>query len=209
MSSACDFLLYHELEMPGRALRDSEAGYVRYVVREEEFRRQMEWLRQSGRKAVNVGEALTFSAEKYIALTFDDGSETDCLAAANILREHGFGATFYVTVGYIAKQGCMNAAQLRELLGLGFEIGCHAMTHTYLTDLDAAGLRREIADAKHELEDVIGREVRHFSCPGGRCDAHVVKMAHDAGYQSLVTSRVQVNSASTAPFALGRIAIQR
>jgi len=203
------FLIYHELELPGRALREPQAGYVRYVVREPEFRRQMTWLRQSGWKGVSVGEALNFSEQKCVALTFDDGCETDLLAAAPVLHDAGFGATFYVTVGFIGKPGYMNAVQLRELHGLRFEIGCHAMTHSYLTDLGAKGLHHEIADAKRELEGLLGQEVKHFSCPGGRYNLRVIQVARDAGYHSLVTSRVQVNSASTSRFALGRVAIQR
>lgn len=203
------FLIYHELELPGRALRDSSASYVRYVVREPEFRQQIASLRQSGWKGVSVGEALSFSSDKCVALTFDDGCETDLQAAAPALREAGFGATFYVSVGLIGRPGYMNPAQLRELRSLGFEIGCHAMTHTYLTDLDAAGLRHQVVDAKRELEALLGQEVRHFSCPGGRCNQRVIQVACDAGYHSLATSRVQVNSVSTDPFALGRVVIQR
>jgi peptidoglycan/xylan/chitin deacetylase (PgdA/CDA1 family) len=203
------FLMYHELELPGRALCEPQPGYVRYVVREPEFRRQMAWLRQSGWKGVSVGESLSFSEQKRVALTFDDGCETDLLAAAPVLREAGFGATFYVTVGFIGKAGYMNAAQVLELHGLGFEIGSHAMTHAYLTDLDATGLHHEIAEAKRELEGLLGEEVKHFSCPGGRYNLRVIQTARDAGYHSLATSRVQVNSASTSRFALGRVAIQR
>jgi len=43
------------------------------------------------------------------------------------------------------------------------------MTHAYLTDLDDRGLQREIADAKAQLEEILGKTVEHFSCPGGRC----------------------------------------
>jgi hypothetical protein len=32
------FLMYHELELPGRALAQQEPGYVRYILAETTFR---------------------------------------------------------------------------------------------------------------------------------------------------------------------------
>jgi len=42
------FLMYHELELAGRKLCQSEPGYVRYILPLENFRSQMECLKQSG-----------------------------------------------------------------------------------------------------------------------------------------------------------------
>ena len=148
------FLMYHELEMPGRPLRHSHPGYVRYVLRTADFERQMEFLRKEGWSGLSVGQAIRFSHEKSVAITFDDGSETDLLCAAPVLRELGFGATFYVTSSWVGLPGYLNPAQLRELSSLGFEIGCHSMSHAYLTDVDENGLRREIVESKSALEQI-------------------------------------------------------
>src|SRR5208282_5317993 len=171
------FLMYHELEAPGRSLCNAEPGYVRYVLRAVDFCRQMELLKQKGWRGVSVGEAVLFSEEKLVGIAFDDGSETDLLCAAPVLRQLGFGATFYITSQRLGQPGYLSPGQLRELSVLGFEIGCHSMTHAYLTDLDEAGLRREIVEAKSQLEQVVGKAVEHFSCPGGRFDGRVAKMA--------------------------------
>ena len=72
---------------------------------------------------------------KTVCITFDDGCETDLLAAAPILKEFGFGATFYITVGFLGKPGYLSEAQVRNLSALGFEIGCHSLTHPYLPTL--------------------------------------------------------------------------
>jgi peptidoglycan/xylan/chitin deacetylase (PgdA/CDA1 family) len=37
---------------------------------------------------------------------------------------------------------------VREFDAQGFEIGCHSMTHPYLSDLSEPELKREIVDAK-------------------------------------------------------------
>jgi peptidoglycan/xylan/chitin deacetylase (PgdA/CDA1 family) len=203
------FLMYHELETPGRALRQAEPGYVRYIIRASSFGEQMRLLQRDGWKGVSVGDAIASFGSKSVAITFDDGTETDLLLAAPILRECGFGATFYVTAGWSGQPGYLSESQLRELSTLGFEIGSHSMTHSYLTDLDDAALRREIVDSKLRLEQIIGKPVEHFSCPGGRYDNRVAQVAHEAGYRTVATSDIQMNAAATNRFALGRIAIMR
>jgi peptidoglycan/xylan/chitin deacetylase (PgdA/CDA1 family) len=208
------FLMYHELEVPGRPLCQADPGYSRYVVAEADFRSQMQWLRQTARRGTTVSEALAFASRggddrPGVAVTFDDGCESDLTAAAAILKENGCSATFYVTVAFLGQRGFMNSTQLRQLSALGFEVGCHSMTHAYLTDLDERGLQREVVEAKAQLEEVLGKPVKHFSCPGGRCDARVIQVARGAGYASVANSRIQVNRPVTDHFALGRVAILR
>jgi peptidoglycan/xylan/chitin deacetylase (PgdA/CDA1 family) len=103
----------------------------------------------------------------------------------------------------------MSVSQLRELQALGFEIGCHSMTHPYLPDLSDDDLRHEIVDAKMMLEQLLGSKVEHFSCPGGRSDARSVQIAKNAGFRTVATSLPRANSPETSLFALGRVAIKR
>lgn len=203
------FLMYHELEVPRRALCQTEPGYVRYIVRARDFQSQMHLLKTEGWNGMSVGDAINSFADKTVTITFDDGCETDLLLAAPILREFGFGATFYITAGWSSRPGFLSHPQIRELSWMGFEIGCHSMTHAYLTDLDDAGLRREIADSKLQLEQTIGKPVEHFSCPGGRFDQRVANVARDAGYRTVSTSEIRANSRATDPMALGRVVITR
>ena len=203
------FLMYHELELPGRELCQREPGYVRYVLHTADFRSQMELLKSSGMRGTSVGEALGSFPDNTAVVTFDDGSETDLIAAAPALCDFNFGATFYLTYGFLGTNGFLSHAQARELSGLGFEIGCHSMTHPYLTDLDDVGLHREIAVAKDQLEQMLGKPIHHFSCPGGRYNHRVAAVARQAGYRSVVTSRVQKNFPSTDRMALGRVSVMR
>lgn len=203
------FLMYHELELPGRTLCQSEPGYVRYILSESDFRSHIDSLKQRGWQGWSVSEALSFPEGRGVGITFDDGCETDLLAAAPLLRESNFGATFYVTTGFVGKPGYLRIAQLRELHGLGFDIGCHSMTHPYLSDVDASSLQREIAGAKSQLEQWIGTRVEHFSCPGGRYNQRVQNAVRSAGYTTMATSKSQGNGRGADRFALGRVAILR
>lgn len=203
------FLMYHELELPGRPLCQSDPGYTRYIVPASTFESQMRHLKSLGYSGVAVGRALEFAKASSVALTFDDGSETDLLVAAPALESCGFGATFYVTVGFLGRRGYMSEAQVRELSSRGFEVGCHSMTHPYLSDLKPADQAREIGEAKRRLEQIIGGPVHHFSCPGGRFDQRVVAAVKQAGYQTLATSEPTLNPESGDRYALGRIPILR
>jgi peptidoglycan/xylan/chitin deacetylase (PgdA/CDA1 family) len=208
MTMSTVFLMYHEIELPHRKFCQSEPGYVRYVISFDQFRAQMSAIQQLGLSGVSVSQALSFS-DSAVALTIDDGCETDLLAIAPVLQQFGYGATFYITAGFLGKPGYMSVPQLRELSALDLEIGSHSMTHPYLSDLDDAKLHREIVDSKAMLEDIIGKPVGHFSCPGGRYDSRAIMVAKTAGYRTVANSNPRANSPASDPFALGRVAITR
>lgn len=199
------FLMYHELGLPGRAMSHSEPGYVRYVVPASDFRNQMERLAGEGWRGRNVTQALESFGDKSVCITFDDGCETDLISAAPILKELGFSATSYITVEFLGKPGYMSHTQVRELHALGFEIGCHSLTHPYLTDVDDNRLHQETAGAKDRLEQIAAVRVDHFSCPGGRWDARVMRAVKEASFRTMATSRTGINLPTTNPFTLTRV----
>jgi peptidoglycan/xylan/chitin deacetylase (PgdA/CDA1 family) len=213
MSDGVVFLMYHELETAGRPLCEEGAGYARYVVGAEDFKQHLSQLRSAGLRGVSVGEALKKTegddAGRRVCITFDDGCETDLLFAAPLLKDEGFDATFYVTVGHLNRRGYMSESQLRELSDAGFDVGSHSMTHCYLHDLDDERVREEVLGSKERLEQLTGRTVAHFSCPGGRWDARVARLAREAGYESVATSSVGVNTRASDPFKLSRVAVTR
>lgn len=206
------FLMYHEVEQPGVAPTSLDPGSLLYVVPRERFAAQVDWLRGAGFDGCGVSAWLDgreHEQRRRIVFTFDDGCHSDLAVAAPILAAAGFGATFYVTVDFVGRPGYLTRAGLRELHGAGFEIGSHSMTHAFLTDLDAAALRREMVDSKRWLEDAIGAPVTSFSCPGGRSDRRATAQAVLAGYRSLATSRVGANSATSSALALSRVPVTR
>ena len=83
------------------------------------------------------------------------------------------------------------------------------MSHPYLDELGPKDLKRELGDAKAQLEDILGSAVEHFSCPGGRWSPQVVETAKQCGYTSVATSRVGRNLASADRFSLARVAVMR
>src|ERR1019366_5297773 len=203
------FLMYHEIELPGRKLCQSEPGYVRYILPLQLFQRQMAWLKENGWQGLNVSQALFYPAQPSVCITFDDGCETDLIAAAPVLRQFGFSATFYLTAGFLGTPGYLTASQVRELDQQGFQIGCHSMTHSYLSDLTEPELKREVVDAKLHIEQILGHPIEHFSCPGGRYDQRTLHMARQAGFATVANSQFDANSSRTSPYELARVAILR
>jgi peptidoglycan/xylan/chitin deacetylase (PgdA/CDA1 family) len=226
MNNAVVYLMYHEIKLPARPTADADAGYLRYIVTADAFRAQLAHLRANNFRGLSVAQALAENSatamknsaassasdqtsQPRVVLTFDDGCETDLLAAAPALKEAGYNATFYVTAGHIGRRGYLSAAQLRELSAQAFDIGCHSLTHSLLTDLSEERLHAEIVEAKARLEDLTGCRVANFSCPGGRWNRRVADVAREAGYDSVATSRIGANDAATDRFCLSRVAVMR
>ncbi|RLS53710.1 MAG: polysaccharide deacetylase family protein [Planctomycetota bacterium] len=70
--------------------------------------------------------------DKLVVLTFDDSSRSHHGIVRPILKEYGFGATFFITEGFdfpINKDDYLTWAQIRELHDDGFEIGNHTRNH--------------------------------------------------------------------------------
>ena len=83
------------------------------------------------------------------------------------------------------------------------------MTHPYLSELTEPELKREVVDAKLQIEAIIGHPIEHFSCPGGRYDQRALQMARHAGFATVANSQFYANSSSTSPYELGRVAVLR
>ncbi len=198
-------LMYHELERPGHPLCRPEPGYIRYVVGDGAFEAQIRHLRSTGRRGVSVSDV----ADGDLVITFDDGCETDLVVAAPVLADAGFGATFYVTLDFVERPGFMTAGQVCQLSDAGFEIGSHALTHSYLPDLPEARMREELAASKARLEQITGRPVAHFACPGGRWSRRLAQLAEEIGYDTVSTSRPAINRTDADRYALARVAIMR
>lgn len=82
--------------------------------------------------------------DKTVVLTFDDACLSQFTFAAPLLKQYGFGATFFVgefPVRPTEKRDdlYMTWAQMKQLNDMGFEIGNHSMTHP----LSLAGLPRD------------------------------------------------------------------
>ncbi len=187
-----------------------------YAVTPDRFREQLRWLGDQGFVAEGLPELHDRLASKqalprrYAVLTFDDGHKSNLLAA-EIVREAGFQATFFLT-----RDACRNRAEfldeaeIRELSRL-CSVGSHGVTHQSLLKLAPRRVLAELSDSKAWLEDLLAQPVPWFSAPGGDIDAAVVRQALDCGYSLVGNSREWLNrhSAVAGSRTVNRIMIFR
>ncbi len=132
-----------------------------------------------------------------ISITFDDGYRDNCDFAIPLLIERRIPCTYFVTTKHIVGQQAFShdldhgqklsvntPQQLREMSDAGIEIGCHTVSHVDFSKVfDAKTVRHEIIDAKHELEQIIGRAVRYFAFPFGMPE-QLTQVAIEAVYEA-------------------------
>ena len=118
-------------------------------------------------------------------MSFDDDWESQYTHALPLLKKYGFTATFYIWVGVVGKKHHMSWDEIRALKAAGMQIGCHSMTHPYLTRVqNDEALRQEILGAKQIIESHVGVPVTTFAYPFGQYNERVVAAVKEAGYTS-------------------------
>jgi len=206
-------LMYHRLESD--ACPVSDRAEARWAVTAAEFARQMDRLRELGRKGVSMadvhrrlaaGEAVPAD---WVAITFDDGNRSDHVHALPILAERGFRATFFLCGRRLGEGAELSAGAVRALAGAGMHVGSHAMTHRFLTTLAPEDEEEEVRASRRLLESIVGEAVDHFAPPGGRWSARTARALRAAGYTAVSTSRYGFNDAGSIRFAYRRLPVVR
>ena len=199
--SPIPILTYHQIETsPPRG-----AGFRSLYVTPADFARQMALLSVLGYRGLSMSALLPYlSGErtgKVVGITFDDGYLNNLSHALPVLKRHGFSSTCYVVSQQVGKTNAwdrdagiaqaplMDAAQLREWLSGGQEVGAHTRHHAHLTELDAAAAVAEIAGCRTELEDLTNAPVRHFCYPYGDFTTEHALMVRQAGFASATTTQ--------------------
>ena len=123
-----------------------------------------------------------------VELTFDDANESDFTVALPALRARRLKARFFLVAERIGQPSFLSAAQLKNLLNSGMDIGSHGMRHRPWAGLDPRALREELVAARDQLEQLAGRKIDQASCPYGSYNRRVVYALRHAGYRCAYTS---------------------
>lgn len=138
---------------------------------------------------------------KVVGITFDDGFRNVMTHALPVLDALGFTATNYFVSRQIGGSNmwdadvgvphspCMSRAEMLEWAALGHEVGAHTLDHVHLTEVSPDEARRQIADVRHELEDMLGSTVEAFCYPYGDFSGEVRQMVEEAGYTTATTTQ--------------------
>ena len=143
-----------------------------------------------------------------VVLTFDDGHISHLFHAAPVLKRHGLTGIFFITAGFLGQKNYLSKDQVKELIGMGFEIGSHGFNHVPLTGLPMDQLVHEIAGSKHALEKELGIRIRAFSVPRGFYVPAIRQIARQCGYDFVFTSFYGLNRPGASDtLKLKRVAI--
>jgi len=178
-------LMYHEIS-------NEKDNAHKYTISVEEFEKQLVYLRNNEFKTPSVeelinGELNHSSTKNSVILTFDDGYESDYSIALSNLLKFGYKAIFFITTGFIKSNNYLQPQQIREI-SHNMPIGSHTHSHQFLDDLNSDEIYEELQSSKHILEDILEKPVELLSCPGGRYDSRVIKIAAKIGYRAIFTS---------------------
>jgi peptidoglycan/xylan/chitin deacetylase (PgdA/CDA1 family) len=217
-------LLYHRL-VSREAIRagrvpDNEPIYAAY---DDVFAGQMEYLRANGYTTLNCDDLLDIRSGRMplpprpVAITFDDGYESNYTMAFPAIRRCGQKATIYVAPqpdeysrNLVAGiDGFLTPDQMRELDRNGVSIESHTLTHCVLSELPDEQARHELVESKRVLSEILSRPVRHLAVPRSGYSRRIHRLAVEAGYETVCCNNKGSSTSSSDLMALPRIVIER
>ncbi|MES2943642.1 MAG: polysaccharide deacetylase family protein [Pseudomonadota bacterium] len=194
-------LVYHQIDnAPPKG-----SPYRSLYVSPSSFARQMGLLKLLGYTGLSMSGLQPYlSGErsgKVVGITFDDGYLNNLIHALPVLQGHGFSSSCYAVSELmgktniwdekkgIAQTALMTAAQMKQWVAGGQEIGAHTRNHINLLEVSDADGSFEIAQGKTDLENAINQPVNHFCYPYGRYEARHLAMVQGSGFVTATTTQ--------------------
>lgn len=186
------------------------------------FRSGLARLARKGYRSIDLVDAVELLRigsslpPKSLVITIDDGYESAYREAFPALQEHGMTATVFVTTGQragrdpcdrlppIEGQPMVSWRELGEMVGAGFGVGAHTLTHPDLTHLPESEAEAEIVGAKTILEDRLGVSVRSFAYPRGKYNQRAREIAA-RHYSCACSDRLGLVTRASDNYALERV----
>ena len=133
-----------------------------------------------------AAEELLPIPNRLVVLTFDDSVKSHFTVVRPVLKNHGFGATFFITEGFdfaSNKQAYLTWDEIAQLHRDGFEIGNHTRDHMGVTAKSLPRLAEQLEFINKRCEEHgIPRPVS-FAYPGNSFDMGALPILAKAGIQ--------------------------
>lgn len=204
---AVPILMYHVIDRAAAG-----APFPELYVAPSVFAGQVAWLARHGYTAVTLdavyrswryGDVLP---RRPIVLSFDDGYAGDFTHALPALEARRWPGVLNLEVRKETYPGGLSPRRIRALIGAGWEIDAHTMTHPDLTSVDASRLRQEVAGSRASIRRKFHVPVLFFCYPAGRYDARVIAAVQAAGFLAATTTNYGLASPADL-FTLSRIRV--
>ena len=218
-ASRVTVLMYHRI---GDARNDWER---RYCVSPERFASHMQALERRGMRPCRVEDFVSWLdgrgslPERSFVLTFDDGFFGVYEHAFPLLAEMKWPATVFLVSGLIGKADSwtehenpagtthplLGRREILEMARGGFSFHSHSRTHPDLRALSRDALADELAGARRDLEDLLGRPVPYLAYPYGWYDESVLDAARASGYAAAFSVQPGFNRRDVDRFRIRRL----
>lgn len=201
------------------------------------FAGHLEMLDREGFNIVSLSQIADFIEGRVklppnaVAITMDDGYESNYTLAYPLLKERGWPATVFIIVAdagtgkgsvWLPK---LDWQQMQEMCENGITFYSHSYySHYYTLNSQGKSLPALVAQMKGETEDAyrdrifndlsqareklienLGHEAEHFSPPYGRVNEQVLELTQKAGYKYVWTIEPKPVTRSSSPHSLGRV----
>jgi peptidoglycan/xylan/chitin deacetylase (PgdA/CDA1 family) len=120
-----------------------------------------------------------------VVLTFDDATASQYSVVAPLLKEYGFGATFFVCEfppNFADTTKYMNWRQIRELDRMGFEIANHTRNHPAIAKLTDNKIVEQLNYIEQKCDSMKIKHPVTFAYPGYSLSLPVLKILRDKNY---------------------------
>ena len=124
--------------------------------------------------------------DRLVVLTFDDSSKSHFAVVRPILKQHKFGATFFITEGWdfgTNKADYMTWDEIVQLHEDGFEIGNHTSDHGAVTGKSPEDLSRVIKIINSRCKERGIPEPVSFAYPGNAFSVQQLPVLRELGIQ--------------------------
>ncbi len=150
--------------------------------------------------------------EKTVILTFDDAVSNHAAFVAPLLKELGFGATFFVCEFppdfAENKEQYMTWEQISSLHKMGFEVANHTLTHLYLPEHTPEEFETELDALEERFQQYGIPRAVNFAYPGGPAADYAPEILKRKGYRTgrIVKNRAW-NPAKDDPYRIPSITV--
>ena len=124
--------------------------------------------------------------DKLVVLTFDDATASQYTVVATLLKQFGFGATFFVCefpTKSADRSAYMNWQQIKELDRMGFEVANHTKTHVGVSKIPKEQLIEELNYIEHKCDSMGIEKPSNFAYPGYDLSLSVMKTLQEKDYK--------------------------
>lgn len=113
-----------------------------------------------------------------ITINFDDGYKSQYDIGFDLMKKYGLRGTYFVMGREdIDTDRFMSESQIKEIAHSGSEIGCHAVSHSKMSELTDEQIIDEWTTSKKRLEEITGKPVYTHAYPYGDNDDRMNNLA--------------------------------